>query len=222
MVRCHERVAIAALLIFLVACTSASGVDEAEQIAEVLGLEPGMRVADVGAGDGEWSEELALRVGASGHVYATEVDEDDLEDIRQRFGDAGLENVTSILGDAEDTGLPEDCCDAILLRLVYHHFTDPVPMRASLRQALRQGGVIAVIDIEPQEDWRELPGVPDRGGHGIRPADLVEEMTADGFDLVARFDEWGSEDDHYCVVFQRADKTVSGVEPEVAGAYQGR
>ncbi len=177
--------------------------DEAEQIAEALRLADGMRVADVGAGDGEWSEELAVRVGEAGHVYATEVDEDDLEDIRERVAGAELANVTAILGDAEDTGLPAGCCDAILLRLVYHHFTDPAPMRASLRRALRPGGLIAVVDILPQSHWRELPGVPDRGGHGIPPEELLADMTADGFDFVARYDDWGDEEDHYCVVFRR-------------------
>lgn len=207
MMRCLEIVAAAASLpIFLVACASATDLDESEQIAQALGLHPGMRVADVGAGDGEWSEDLARRVGATGHVYATEVDEDDLEDMRERFEETGLDNVTSVLGDALDTGLPADCCDAILLRLVYHHFTDPAPMRSSLHQALRPGGLIAVVDILPQENWRELPGVPDRGGHGIPPADLVQEMTSDGFDLVARYDDWGSEEDHYCVVFRRSER----------------
>lgn len=200
-----------------VACGSATTtspapetVDEAERIAEVLSLGPGMRVADVGAGDGEWSVELARRVGESGRVYATEVDEDDLEEIRERVEEAALGNVTSLLGDDLDTGLPAACCDAILLRLVYHHFTDPPQMRASLRRALLPGGLIAVIDLDPQEHWRDLPGVPDRGGHGIRAEELVIDMTAAGFEVVSRFDDWDpDEPDHYCVVFRRLASSVA-------------
>ena len=188
-------------------CVSASVSGEAARIEEEMKLRPGMRVADVGAGDGEWTVELARRVGERGHVFATEVDEDDLEDVRQRVEEAGLGNVTEILGDAVDTGLSAGCCDAILLRLVYHHFTDPEPMRASLRRALRPGGVIVVIDITPQEHWPDLPGVEDRGGHGISPGELIADMTTDGFELVARHDDWGDpegEDDHFCVVFRRS------------------
>lgn len=195
----------------LVACAAATRpdteADESAQIVEVLDLGEGMQVADVGAGDGEWTEVLAESVGPTGHVYATEVDEDDLADMRERFGELGLANVTSILGDDKSTGLPEDCCDGILLRLVYHHFTDPAPMRASLRHALKPGGLIAVVDILPQTHWRDLPGVPDRGGHGIPPTDLVSEMTADGFDFVARFDDWGDDEEHYCVVFRRSESS---------------
>ena len=211
MVRLLRLVSACALAaVALVACAAATGTDvadESAQIIEVLNLAEGMRVADVGAGDGEWTEVLAEQVGSTGHVFATEVDEDDLEDLRERFAESGLDNVTSILGDDKDTGLSADCCDGIFLRLVYHHFTEPALMRASLRQALKPEGLIAVVDILPQTDWRDLPGVPDRGGHGIPPADLISEMTADGFDFVARFDDWGDDEDHYCVVFRRSGAT---------------
>ncbi len=76
-------------------------------------------------------------------------------------------------------------------------------MRADLRAALRPAGLIAVIDILPQAGWRELPGVPDRGGHGISPEQLVEEMTGDGFELVGRFDDWNGDDERFCMVFLR-------------------
>ncbi len=162
-----------------------------------------MTVADIGAGDGEWAVELARQVGETGHVYATEVDEDDLEEVRESLEQTGLDNATTILGDQDGTGLPADCCDAILLRLVYHHFTDPAPMRTSLRQALKPGGLIAVIDILPQSHWRELEGVKDRGGHGIEPEEVLADMTGDGFEAVARYDDWGDEEDHFCIVFRR-------------------
>jgi hypothetical protein len=87
--------------------------------------------------------------------------------------------------------------------MVYHHFVDPAAMRASLWRALRPGGLIAVIDISPQRSWRDLPDVPDRGGHGIQPGDLVREMTSQGFEVVLREDDWNGDSDRYCVVFRR-------------------
>ena len=77
-------------------------------------------------------------------------------------------------------------------------------MRADLRAALKPAGVLAVIDIVPQEGWRRLPGVPDRGGHGIPPDRLLEEMTGDGFELVARFDDWDGDEERFCMVFLRS------------------
>ena len=92
---------------------------------------------------------------------------------------------------------------ALLLRLVYHHFQDPARMRSSLRQALRPGGLIVIIDLEPRDDWGQLSGVPDRGGHGVPASEVVEDMTAAGFEVMARFDEWAGEPD-YCLVFKRS------------------
>src|SRR5262245_21687109 len=92
---------------------------EEERIFAVLAVKPGSSVADVGAGDGEWSEKLARKVGESGRIYATEVDSSELDKVRKRVQDAGIQNVTTILGIQEDTGLPEACCDAILVRMVY-------------------------------------------------------------------------------------------------------
>ena len=175
---------------------------ETDGLVEALALREGMTIADVGAGDGEWTERLARRVGPTGHVFATEVDEAEIGKIEERVGEAGLENVTTVLGSAVDTGLPEGCCEAVLLRMVYHHFTQPAEMRASLRRALRSGARLVVIDTEPQTGWSEVAGVPDRGGHGIRQVDLEGEMVADGFAVVARYEAWDGRGDRYCVVFR--------------------
>lgn len=198
--------ATAAVAFLSVAAGCAAGASPAEidRIVAVLNLEPGMTVADVGAGDGDFAVELASLVGPDGRVIATEVDQAKVDELRELAAAEGLDNLTAALGTQEEVGLPAGCCDAVLLRLVYHHFQEPAPMRAGLRAALKPTGLLAVIDIVPQEDWRELPGVPDRGGHGIPPARLLEEMTGDGFELVARFDDWNGDDERFCMVFLRA------------------
>jgi len=200
-----RRVVLLAVALLVAVGPAAHPLDsEAERVIAVLHLRPGLRVADVGAGNGEWAERLGREVGETGHVYATEVDRDHLQTVEARLKEAGLKNATTILGTQEDTGLPPECCDAVLLRMVYHHFTDPARMRASLRSALRHGAPLVVIDTEPQKSWRHLEGVPDRGGHGIKEEDLVREMTGDGFEVVARHHDWPGDGDRYCVVFRRA------------------
>lgn len=198
------RVVVLVLALQATGCTAGpASADELERLVEVLRLQPGSTVADVGAGDGDWAVSLAEVVGDSGHVWATEVEQDDVEDIEGRIPAALADNVTVVLGNQSDTGLPENCCDAILLRMVYHHFINPAEMRASLRRALRPEGLIAVVDITPQRSWRDLPDVPDRGGHGIQHGDLVREMASAGFEVVLREDDWNGDDDRFCVVFRR-------------------
>lgn len=198
----HARAA--ACLLWLASQGALVLATEQESLFAALGVRPGLRIADVGAGDGHWAETLAREVGDSGHVYATEVDPAEIEKIETRIKNGGLGNVTAIRGSQQDTGLPEACCDAILLRLVYHHFGDPARMRASLRKALRPEARLVIVDTEPRKDWRPLEGVPERGGHGIHEADLVKEMTGDGFEVVARHANWNGEADRYGLVFRRA------------------
>ena len=187
----------------LAGCASGASPAEVERIAAALALEPGMTVADVGAGDGDFAVALARLLGDEGRVIATEVEEDMVAELAELAEEEGLASLRSVLGSQEKTGLGAGCCDAILLRMVYHHFQEPSVMRADLRAALKPAGLIAVIDIVPQRGWRSLPGVPDRGGHGIPPEQLAEEMTDDGFELVARFDDWNGDDERFCMVFLR-------------------
>lgn len=201
--RCRPLWVLISLVVIAGCSTQKVSADELDRIIEVLDLKTDSVVADVGAGDGEWTVKLAQRIGDRGHVWATEVESDDVEDLEKRALDALLNNVTVVLGDQFDTGLPDDCCDAILLRMVYHHFINPERMRASLQRSLRPGGLIAVIDITPQSAWRDLADVPDRGGHGIPLEDLIREMTLDGFQVVLQEDDWNGDEDRYCVVFRR-------------------
>lgn len=198
------RIIQALLALSLSATASYAGVaEEKDGIAEALALRPGMIAADVGAGDGRFSVAMAERVGPKGRVLATEVDPKEIEKIRERARDESASNLEAILGDQDATGLPAACCDAMLLRLVYHHFTDPAAMRRSLWSALRPGARIAVIDVPPKKDWRKLDGVPERGGHGIDAKELIADMTGAGFELVAQHASWPAEGDAYCVVFRR-------------------
>ena len=148
-----RRVTISVSVLVVLAFTALAllqGFDanEVDRLIEVLEIEQGEVVADVGAGDGTWSAALAERVGGSGRIYATEVDRDDLKKIRDRIERAGLDNVLVVEGTQNETGLPPACCDAILLRRVYHHFQEPGAMRASLKQALSDDGLLLIVDFD--------------------------------------------------------------------------
>ena len=176
--------------------------DELSRLIDVLAIEPGDVVADVGAGDGRWALALAPEVGDTGRVYATEVDQRNLDGIRSRVEREGVDNVSVVEGDQNETGLPDACCDAILLRRVYHHFQNPQVMRNALRNALRGDGRLLVIDFETRGRWRRPNGIPEsRSGHGISKEMLVSEMEASGFALLDDLD-WANGD--YALVFQVA------------------
>jgi SAM-dependent methyltransferase len=177
---------------------------EAERIAEILQLAPGAAVADVGAGDGELTVALARKVGPQGELYSTEISPDRLRAIRRAVDRAGLAQVTVIEAAADDSRLPEACCDAILMRRVYHHLTAPEPTNASLFRALRPGGLLAVIDFEPWEGSAPPAGVrADRGGHGVPRRLMIGELQAAGFQVVRTEERWSGRD--YLVLARRQE-----------------
>ncbi len=194
--------ALTALAAFAFVQNSRVDRDELARMTALLRVEPGDVVADVGAGDGKWAVALAEIVGATGRVFATEVDPNDLKKIRDRVAREKTDNVTVIEGGQRDTGLPEACCDQILLRRVYHHFEEPAPMQESLRRALRPDGLLFIVDFETRRRWQRPAGIPEsRSGHGIAQSMLVSEMEAAGFELVEQT-KWANGD--YGLLFRVA------------------
>jgi arsenite methyltransferase len=177
---------------------------ETDRLAEVLALEPTSHIADVGAGGGAFSLELASRIVRRGHVFATEIDKEAVADIRANVSATGLKNVTVLRADEASSNLPTACCDANLLRGVYHHVTKPVETNRSLKDALRPGGRLAIVDFQPSwflSTFFPVHGVPpSRGGHGVPAAVVMTEMRQAGFTLIDRRDDWTR--GQYCLVFR--------------------
>jgi protein-L-isoaspartate O-methyltransferase len=171
----------------------------ADRLADLLALEKGHTVADIGAGGGPWSLELARRVGPAGHVLATELDPALLEEMRKAARHAGLTTLSPILVDQSYTGLPRQCCDRILVRFVYHEFTDPDVMNAGLLRAVKPGGLVVLIDALAEEE--NLTN--GRGNHTILPDVLIEELVGAGFELVKRTDAYDGHDNRFAVVVRR-------------------
>jgi predicted methyltransferase len=160
------------------------------QLAEVLQLKPGMTVADVGSGGGAFTVVFGKWI-APGRVYATDVTERALRLTRDYAKAEGLANVTVIEGAADRTNLPAECCDALFMRDVYHHITDVPAFNRSLFASLKPGGRLAIIDFPPMPGSKVFPGVPEnRGGHGIRPNLVEEELKAAGFTHVSTTENW--------------------------------
>lgn len=163
---------------------------EAPQLSQVLGLKPGMTVADVGSGGGAMTVVLGAWIG-SGHVFATDVTERALRLTREYVRAEGLKNVTVIQGSSATTNLPNACCDAIFLRNVYHHLTEIAAFNQSLHASLKSGGHLAIIDAVAGKGSALPAGVPaNRGGHGVPREVVIEELQAAGFTFLRNIDGW--------------------------------
>lgn len=163
---------------------------EVPQLVELLELKPGMTVADIGAGFGAWTMRLARELGPSGRVYATDVGAAQIAALRDVTQRERLNNVTVIEGAVSSTNLPALCCDAILIRDAYHHFTEPAALIKSLAASLKPGGRLAVIDFPPRPNTEVPSGVPaNRRGHGV-PPEVVEREVGAALTHVRTITEW--------------------------------
>ncbi len=132
--------------------------EESPQTAvRMLKLDPGMSVADVGAGSGYYTELLARAVGPAGKVYATDIQPGMIRLLEQRVRAGKLTQVQPILAPSGGTGLPPECCDLILMVDVYHELSNPQSVLRQLKLALK-----------PRWPSR-ASGVPQRGPLGPHP-----------------------------------------------------
>jgi alpha-galactosidase len=153
-----------------------------QKLVEAIGLKPGMTVADVGTGSGYMLPYLSRAVGPKGRVLAEDIFSDVVARARRKAENARLTNVTIILGSATSANLPEHEVDVAFLLNTYHHFDSPESMLASIRNALRENGRLAVVDLHRR---------PEEGAHAHARAsqsEFIREIEAAGFRLLSKRD----------------------------------
>ncbi|MFN0099367.1 MAG: class I SAM-dependent methyltransferase [Gemmatimonadaceae bacterium] len=167
---------------------------EAEQVMKALRIGPGMRVADIGAGDGYYVQRLAERVGPSGLVFGEDIEPRYLELLRDRVESAGWKNVRVIEGTAGDPAIPAGSIDVALMIHMYHEITEPFALLHRLAPAFRAGGRLAVLDLDGPTDQ-----------HGTPPRLLACELGALGYERVRRE---VMADGAYLIIFRAPDEAT--------------
>ncbi len=200
----------------------------------------GTRLIDVGAGTGLFLESFARLVGTDGHVRAIDITPPFVEFMRERVRtavDPELQNRISVslctptstcLGDAgaadndrldrsgSGAGVGEGY-DAAFICDVYHHFEYPKTFMASLRDAMRPGGIVLLIDFyrDPDKMVTHDPQWALSHLRAGRHEFLMEILETGGFELVAMPDLEGLLAENYCLVFKRREERPRGGEAGV-------
>lgn len=107
------------------------------------GLSAGKVVFDIGCGNGMMTTFIAKSVGDSGHVYAVDVSNAQLEAAQHRIKSENLNNVTFIHGDITEQDLPEGIADIVYSRFLLMHLQHPEKAIQKMIKILKPGGVIA-------------------------------------------------------------------------------
>ncbi|MGH9174119.1 MAG: class I SAM-dependent methyltransferase [Vicinamibacterales bacterium] len=164
---------------------------DTKTLIDVLQLQPGSVVAEIGAGSGELTIALARHVGPDGRIYSSELGPTRVQRLRAAVAKGAVPNVEVVEGHESRANLPDACCDAVFMRNVYHHFGDPAAMHASFLSALKPGGRIAVIDFSPPSATAPAGKRGEDGSHGVSDHTVASELEAAGFEVISS-DERGN------------------------------
>jgi SAM-dependent methyltransferase len=146
------------------------------RVIDALGIEQGMRAADIGSGGGYFTMRLARAVGAEGYVYAVDTDADLRSLVADRAAARDLTNVTTVAPPQHAPGLPEPVDLAIIVN-AFHHLPDPPDyLRALVEQHLAPNARVAVIEAVPR--WWLL-------GHATEPAVIRAALEDAGLTIEA-------------------------------------
>lgn len=142
------------------------------RVMDMLGIEPGKNVADIGAGSGWFTVRAARRVTSSGRVYAVDINPEAIQYIQQRATKEQLSNIKTILSKPDDPQLPADSVDAVLLLKTYHEVANPIALLTNLRASLKPGAKIGVIDRNGNGE-----------NHGVNKDVVIHEASQAGYEL---------------------------------------
>ncbi len=168
--------------------------DPAANIAK-LGVTDGMKVVDLGAGSGFYSIESAKRVGASGKIYAVDVQKNLLERLRSVALAQGLKNIEVVWGNAEKIGgtkLKDAIADRAIVSNILIQVAKQDDFALEVKRLVKPGGKILVIE------WNEASHIP--RGTIISAAKAQTLFEKNGFKLEQSFPAGNS---HYGLILAR-------------------
>jgi SAM-dependent methyltransferase len=152
------------------------GEEAPSKALDALDLKAGMVVADIGAGSGYYTVRLARRVGPSGRVYATDIQQGMIDLLNRRKVAERLDNITTVLGGVDDPRLPPRSIDLALMVDVYHELAAPQIFLRRLREALKPDGRLVLLEFR-----KEDPRIPIFEVHKMSVEEVRIELDAEGY-----------------------------------------
>ncbi len=163
--------------------------EKPEVTLRAMNLRDGDMVADIGAGTGFFTRRLAKAVGPSGKVYANDVQSGMLDRLKELAGEEGTSNIVTVLGTQDDLGLPAKAFDWVLLVDVYHEFQNPEVMLERIREALKPGGRVALVEYRLEGDTASHIDED----HRMSVEQVTAEWGAGGFTIEQRIEDLPSQ-----------------------------
>jgi ubiquinone/menaquinone biosynthesis C-methylase UbiE len=120
--------------------------EQPEKLLDIAAVKPGMLVGEAGAGDGFLTFYLSKRVGASGRVYANDIDMKSLNLLNERSKREGVGNITTVVGKVDDPLFPVKNLDLVIMIWAFHDFTERVAWLENAKKYLKEDAGICIFD----------------------------------------------------------------------------
>lgn len=179
-------------------------------LIELLGVEEDTDVADIGAGTGYFTFPIA-RTAEKGTVYAVDIQPEMLEFIEARKRHEDIENVKGVLGTISNAKLEPESIDLAFAVDAYHEFSNPWEMLQSIKQALRPGGRLILVEFRLED-----PEVPIKLLHKMSQKQARRELEAAGFEWLETKDDLPRQ---HVLIFRKPKEPTVEVVP--AGGSAG-
>jgi len=147
-----------------------------EKILDAIGVKPGMKVGEAGAGEGYFTFPLARRVGPGGTVFANDISTSSLDVIRKRAASEGLKNIEIVTGTVEDALFPEKNLEMVIMVYVLHMLERPIPFLKNLRSYLKPGGLLVILERNTTVERAHYPSF-------MTNSQILDTMSETGYEL---------------------------------------
>ncbi len=162
------------------------------KVMEAIGIKPGMVIGEVGCGKGYFTFKLARRLGETGRVYANDIVQKYLDQVKNRCQRDHIKNIVTVKGEEEDPLFPVPNLDMVVMVYVFHHLDKPVKFMQNLKFYLKPGAPLVILEQDPAKTGSKT-------GHFYSQEKILELIRQANYRLV-RIETFLAKDNIYILL----------------------
>ena len=156
-------------------------------IIERSGIDTGMRVLEVGCGNGGFTTAVARMVGEYGTVFALDIQAEMLEKLQQKLNrpeNQDIKNVTLLHESAYGLPFVNGSLDLVYMVTVFQEVPDKQKALVEIKRVLKPGGFLAISEFLPDPDY---PWISTTARMGLKAGLIIDRIEGNLWNYTVRF-----------------------------------